>query len=195
MPRPRNHYDPETHPKKPAPAAGRRNRRRPVKKERALPDRNSQDWGEANKEPGKAWGEGGNAWAEAGPTGWGEGGWAGVESGAWGLEGDDDWALEAYTTSKIEIWRKQVEVCPRHELVRTPSATSEEPATIDESLLGPTSSSHTIAPKFYRWALNFLNQEKVSADRKRKALAFLKRSRQQQLECIRRLIEEIRELS
>ncbi|KAF8761223.1 hypothetical protein RHS01_01016 [Rhizoctonia solani] len=171
MPRPRNHYDPETHPKKPAPAAGRRNRRRPVKKERALPDRNSQDWGEAN------------------------GGWAGVESGAWGLEGDDDWALEAYTTSKIEIWRKQVEVCPRHELVRTPSATSEEPATIDESLLGPTSSSHTIAPKFYRWALNFLNQEKVSADRKRKALAFLKRSRQQQLECIRRLIEEIRELS
>ncbi|ELU41495.1 hypothetical protein AG1IA_04475 [Rhizoctonia solani AG-1 IA] len=48
MPRPRNHYDPETHPKKPAPAAGRRNRRRPVKKERALPDRNSQDWGEAN---------------------------------------------------------------------------------------------------------------------------------------------------
>ncbi|CEL57516.1 hypothetical protein RSOLAG1IB_02257 [Rhizoctonia solani AG-1 IB] len=191
MPRPRKHNDPETHPKKPTP--GRRNRRRPAKQERALPDRNSQEWAEANKEPGGDWGENDNAWAEAGPTGWGEGGWAAVESGAWGLESGGDWALEAYTTKKIEIWRQQVKACPRHELVRTPSATSSEPAAIDERSLELASSSHPITSKFYRWALNFLNQEKVSADRKRRALSFLKRSRQQQLQCIRRLIEEIRE--
>ncbi|CAE6429370.1 unnamed protein product [Rhizoctonia solani] len=192
MPRPRKHDDPETHPGKPAP--GRRNRRRPVKQERALPDRGFQDWRETNKEPGESWGETSNVWAEAGPTGWGEGGWAAVESGAWGLDTDDGWALEAYTTKKIETWRNQVEACPRHELVRTPSATSEEPAAIDESSLEPMSSSHPVTSKLYRWALNFLTQEKVSADRKRRALSFLKRTRQQQLECICRLIEEIREL-
>ncbi|KAL5641461.1 hypothetical protein ACGC1H_001818 [Rhizoctonia solani] len=88
----------------------------------------------------------------------------------------------------------RVEACPRHELVRTPSATSEEPVVIDSSSLEPISPSHPITSKLYRWALDFLNREKVSADRKRQALSFLKQSRQQQLQCIRRLIEEIRRL-
>ncbi|CAE6453940.1 unnamed protein product [Rhizoctonia solani] len=192
MPHPRKLDGPETVPKKPAP--GRRNRRWP-KQERALPDRNSQDWGVTNREPGKVWGEGDNAWAETGPTGWGTEGWGQAEATDWGVQlNHDDWALEAYTTTKIEAWRKQVEACPRHELVRTPSATSEEPAVIDHSPLEPVSPSHPITSKLYRWALNFLNREKVSADRKRLALSFLKQSRQQQLECIRRLIEEIRQL-
>ncbi|CAE7149246.1 unnamed protein product [Rhizoctonia solani] len=190
MPHPRKQDDPETHPKKPAP--GRRNRRRP--KQAHLPDSNSQDWGVTNKEPLKSWGGDGNAWAETGPTGWGAEGWGEAEVTEWGGLNSDDWALEAYTTSKIETWREQVEACPRHELVRTPSATSEEPAVIDDSSLEPISPSHPIASKLYRWALNFLNRENVSADRKRQALSFLKQTRQQQLECIRRLIEEIRRL-
>ncbi|EUC53810.1 hypothetical protein RSOL_017630, partial [Rhizoctonia solani AG-3 Rhs1AP] len=191
MPHPRKLDGPETHPKKPAP--GRRNRRRP-KQERALPDGNSQDWGGTNRDPIESWGEGGNAWAETGPTGWGTEGWGQAEATDWGGLNKDDWSLEAYTTSKIEIWRKQVEACPRHELVRTPSATSEEPVVIDSSSLEPISPSHPITSKLYRWALDFLNREKVSADRKRQALSFLKQSRPQQLECISRLIEEIRRL-
>ncbi|CAE6524363.1 unnamed protein product [Rhizoctonia solani] len=189
MPRPRNLDGPETHPKKP----GRRNRR--PKQERASPDGNFRDWGVTNRDPGKSWGDDVNAWAETGPTGWGAGGWEQAEAAGGGdALKVDDWALEAYTTTKIEVWRRQVEACPRHELVRTPSATSEEPAAIDSSLLEPISPSHPITSKLYRWAQNFLNREKVSADRKRLALSFLKQSRQQQLECIRRLIEEIRQL-
>ncbi|KDN39568.1 hypothetical protein RSAG8_08724, partial [Rhizoctonia solani AG-8 WAC10335] len=147
MPQPRKLNGPETHPKKPA--QGRRNRRRP-EQERALPDGNSQDWGVTNRDPGQTWGEGDNAWAETGPTGWGTEGWGQAEPTGHGGLNDDDWALEAYTTSKIETWRKQVEACPRHELVRTPSATSEEPAVIDNSSLEPTSPSHPITSKLYR---------------------------------------------
>ncbi|KAJ1311646.1 hypothetical protein OPQ81_010122 [Rhizoctonia solani] len=192
MPRPRKLDGPETHPRKPAP--GRRNRRQ-LKQERTPPDGNSQNRGVTNRESGKSWGKDGNVWAETGPTGWGTEGWGQMQETGWGAGlNDDDWGLEAYTTQKIEAWRKQVEACSRHELVRTPSATSEEPAVIDSSLLEPTSPTHPITSKLYRWALNFLNREKVSADRKRLALSFLKKSRQQQLECIRRLIEEIRHL-
>ncbi|KAH7345197.1 hypothetical protein B0J17DRAFT_31736 [Rhizoctonia solani] len=145
MHRPRNLDGPETVPKKPAP--GRRNRRRP-KQERALPDGN---WGATNRAPGKDWGGDGNAWAETGPTGWGTGGWEQAEATDWGIElNHDDWALEAYTTTKIEAWRRQVEACPRHELVRTPSATSEEPVVIDDPPLEPTPPSHLTTSKRLR---------------------------------------------
>ncbi|KAG8716012.1 hypothetical protein FRC11_011268 [Ceratobasidium sp. 423] len=104
MPRPRKLDGPETHHKKP----GRRNRRWP-KQERASPDGNSRDWGVTNRDPGKSWGEDGNAWAETGPTGWGDEaiGWGGEATG-WGdgLQ-VDNWALESYTTTKIEAWRRQ----------------------------------------------------------------------------------------
>lgn len=177
----------ESHPKKPYQRRRSRPNRRWPKFDPAPPSNettHSYNWGE----PAPA-----DNWGEVGPSGWGE-------TAGWGLA-TDDWALEAYTGSKIEAWIRQVEACRSGDPAPTPVATGDDmpssPVRSLDAALDPTPSNfpgRTIKSKLYRWALNFLNRENVSADRKRQALSFLNQTREQQVECIRRLLEEIRVL-
>ncbi|KAG9127369.1 hypothetical protein FRC07_014533 [Ceratobasidium sp. 392] len=126
-------------------------------------------------------------------------GWGGAEQNAAWANAYDDWAMETYTSTKIEAWVRQVEACNTHDIVRPPSATSDVGTT---SSTQPIESAGDIAdtpihqadPQLYRWALNFLNRTAVSADRKQRALQFLNQPCQQQFQTIYALLQELKDL-
>ncbi|KAG9104431.1 hypothetical protein FRC06_002666 [Ceratobasidium sp. 370] len=131
-----------------------------------------------------------DTWGQVNPSGWGaehHSGWA---------QANDDWAMETYTSTKIEAWIQQVEACRTYDIARPPSATSDagatQPIAATRDIADPP--IHQADPQLHRWALSFLDSTAVSADRKRRALQFLNQPCQQQFETIYMLLQELRRL-